>query len=276
MSKKSTTEFLIFALIFSFAFLVVFKPFDVTTYIKTQNLRILYAIIVVAIGVAVLVISRIVMYLLRYKRIYYWKYILWVILELACISIPCNFLAIHVKAGAEEYFELFPRTFFYVSAIMFIPYTVTWLFFALRDKDLLIHRRKLSAKEKEDLDNQVVAMKDLANFYDSRGVLRISIKRENLVYIEGADNYVDICYQNKGRLTKYSLRNSLRIIEEQFADTDFIRCHRSYIINLSRVRIIKKSKQGLFIELDIDGTFDIPLSRTYADAFFQYFSRYSE
>ena len=41
------------------------------------------------------------------------------------------------------------------------------------------------------------------------------------------------------------------------------RCHRSYMINMDRVKVLRRDKEGVFIELGIDGVADVPISRTY-------------
>ena len=41
-------------------------------------------------------------------------------------------------------------------------------------------------------------------FYDDKSVLQFSVKKENLLYIESAENYVNVCYLNKGKDFKIS------------------------------------------------------------------------
>ena len=79
-------------------------------------------------------------------------------------------------------------------------------------------------------------------FYDDKGILKFSIKKENLLYLESAENYVNICYLNKGKISKYLLRDTLKKIEESFAGTEIIRCHRSYMVNFEKVKVIRKDE----------------------------------
>ncbi len=72
------------------------------------------------------------------------------------------------------------------------------------------------------------------------------------------------------------IRNSLKWIEENLTtDTPLVRCHRSYIVNLDRVKILKKEKNGIMLELDSENTPDIPVSKTYYQSFMEKFSMYS-
>jgi len=58
-------------------------------------------------------------------------------------------------------------------------------------------------------------------------------------------------------------------------DTPLVRCHRSYIVNMDKVKILKKVKGGIVLELDEEETPDIPVSKTYYESFMQKFSQYS-
>ena len=98
-----------------------------------------------------------------------------------------------------------------------------------------------------------------------KGYLKFSIKKENLLYLESAENYVNICYLNKGKVSKYLLRDTLKKIEESFSGTEIIRCHRSYMVNFEKVKVIRKDRDGLKLEFDNPSVTDIPVSKTYVN-----------
>jgi DNA-binding LytR/AlgR family response regulator len=85
---------------------------------------------------------------------------------------------------------------------------------------------------------------------------------------------VNICYLNKGKVSKYLLRDTLKKIEDTFSGTEIIRCHRSFIVNFEKVRVIRKDKDGLKLEFDDPSVTDIPVSKTYVNAVMQTFSKY--
>lgn len=101
------------------------------------------------------------------------------------------------------------------------------------------------------------------------------MKRSNLLYLESADNYVCIWYLNKGQLTKFMLRNSLKAIEESLADTNVLRCHRSFMVNFDQVKVIRREKEGVYLELGIEKVPDIPISKTYSEKVTRWFQTYS-
>ena len=47
------------------------------------------------------------------------------------------------------------------------------------------------------------------------------------------------------------------------------------MVNMDRVKILKKEKGGIMLELDEQNTPDIPVSKTYYESFMQAFSRYT-
>ena len=58
-------------------------------------------------------------------------------------------------------------------------------------------------------------------------------------------------------------------------DSPLVRCHRSYIVNLDKVKVLRKTKEGIFLELDTDNTSDIPVSKTYYERVMNKFSKYT-
>jgi DNA-binding LytR/AlgR family response regulator len=67
----------------------------------------------------------------------------------------------------------------------------------------------------------------------------------------------------------------MKKMEEYFAGTEIIRCHRSYMVNFEKVRVIRKDKEGLKLEFDDPSIIDIPVSKTYAESVMQTFSKFS-
>ena len=113
------------------------------------------------------------------------------------------------------------------------------------------------------------------SFLDANGELRLSVKRTNLLYIESADNYVRIWYLNKGIITSFMLRNTLKAMEETFEGTNILRCHRSYMVNFEQVKVIRREKDGIYLEFGVEKVPDIPISKTYSEKVTHWFMCYS-
>ncbi len=109
--------------------------------------------------------------------------------------------------------------------------------------------------------------KGMIKFKDSYNVHKLSIAATSLIYAASDENYVTIFYKKGDNAVKYVLRSSMKRVEEECKDfINFYRCHRSFIINTSYVKVIGKENDGtLFVELkEPDGT-RIPISRKYYD-----------
>jgi DNA-binding LytR/AlgR family response regulator len=104
-------------------------------------------------------------------------------------------------------------------------------------------------------------------FHDEKGILRFSVKRDDLLYLEAADNYVLIHYLDGDKQLKYMIRTTLKRIEEEFSEKNLVRCHRSYMINIDHVKTIRKEKEGLIINFESPVNITIPISKTYLDIF---------
>ncbi|WP_414045259.1 LytTR family DNA-binding domain-containing protein [Macrococcus equi] len=98
-------------------------------------------------------------------------------------------------------------------------------------------------------------------------VFRISVKSEDktifinpedIDYIEGAEGKVNIIINNESFKADYTLND----LENKLKVYGFYRCHRSYIINLQKVKeMITWSKNSYSIKIDgLENTF-VPLSR---------------
>jgi len=106
---------------------------------------------------------------------------------------------------------------------------------------------------------------DLVTFKDEKGVPCFSVQMDALFYIESDTNYITIFYFCQGKLEKYLMRSSLRMVLEQNTNDNLIRCHRSYIVNFEKVKLYKKDKDGGIIELSNDSLPPIPVSKSYIE-----------
>jgi len=127
---------------------------------------------------------------------------------------------------------------------------------------------QLNVVQAQDNMNSVA----MFNFYDERGEMKLSVKPENLYYIETADNYVQVHYQNVGKMQVLMIRNSMKNIEWRFKDTTLIRCHRSYLVNLSQVQMLKRVEGEMLMDFNDEKIAPLPVSRAYADRIMKYFA----
>lgn len=138
-------------------------------------------------------------------------------------------------------------------------------------------RKKIASESDSDDDTSSATYPEndpkIINLFDHNGILRFSIKESDLYYIISQDNYVRIHYLNNGEMTSYMLRCPLKVIEKSIKGSSLIRCHRSYIVNISRIKVLRSEKDGFFIDMDYDGIAEIPISKSYSDTFMEHFSK---
>lgn len=92
----------------------------------------------------------------------------------------------------------------------------------------------------------------------------IKILPEDLLYIESADNYSVVHFRKENRLEKEMLRSSLTRLEKQIDSATIVRCHRSFIVNLSKVNDVTGNAQGYKFHLQ-PTEIVIPVARKYSD-----------
>lgn len=93
----------------------------------------------------------------------------------------------------------------------------------------------------------------------------LCLKAQDLLYIRSADNYIEIYYKNDDKIVKKLLRSSLKAVAETLsAHRCFLRCHKSYLINLHKVERVSGNAQGYKLHV-ADAAVQIPVSRQYND-----------
>jgi len=273
VNKRNTILLMVFVFFFSILFLNIYHPFNSISWIGnnsnlTQTQYFFTTLILVLFGIIVLSISRFVMYILKNKiKLTYLAYSLWIFGEILIMTV---LYALTIKIGmhdTRDFFAIAPRAMLHIALVLFLPYTVSWLYLSLQDKKSHLSRLVQMSKYIDE-ENYFAIQSDkfnLIHFSDDKGTLRLSIKFHNLYYIESSDNYVNIYYENKGKIARFLLRRSLKSIEESFSDYPLVRCHRSYIVNVNKVKVLRKDKEGIFLDLDYLDVPDLPISKTYAE-----------
>ena len=113
-------------------------------------------------------------------------------------------------------------------------------------------------------DEEKAAEDDLVRFIDNTGRLKLVIAHDAILYVEAKENYVSILYTEGEKIKEYSLRQSMRGIEQIMDKHGIIRCQRSYFVNPRHVKILRRDKEGMIqADLDIPNTKSVPVSPKY-------------
>ena len=107
---------------------------------------------------------------------------------------------------------------------------------------------------------------DVIKFRDDRQIFKLALSAGAILYIEAAENYVVIHYLEHDNHGSYTLRTSMKKIEDLVCSRGLVRCHRAYFINPSHVTLLRRDpKGGIYAEVNCHGVPHIPVSKTYYD-----------
>jgi DNA-binding LytR/AlgR family response regulator len=222
-----------------------------------------------AIILVVTALSRAILLLTTHTaRIREGDYLIWQLGEVAATALFLDlFLSLYLHGS---YFAYLPIVMIIYISVVIYPYAFYWLLVERMDRDLRIaeaQRTIVHLRQRDSGDD-----KGMLRFVDDKGNVKLVVSSDHVICIEAAGNYVTILYVTGSRLMRYSLRNTLKGIEELCAGGSLVRCHRSYYINLNKVKILRKSSDGVYAEIDHEGVDDIPVSKSYAADVMQRFA----
>ena len=275
IEKSNLVKLVIFSGLFSLVFVNLFKPFASDRWLDISSTQyFLYSCVIVFIGIVVVAISRYLMNLfVRRYSLNNIEYAIWVFLELFILSGFYTLYVLWMRSdlsfwSIEDIVVVFRDININTLSVVFFPYLISWLYFAYDDKN----------KRIRELEKRGVVRNgpSVLHFSDEKGGQRLSVAFESVIYLESADNYIEINYLLQGKVEKFMLRNSMKRTELELTETAIQRCHRSYMVNFEHVTSMHKEGDDFLLELDIPDTKRIPVSKTYvqkATEAFTYFGR---
>jgi hypothetical protein len=148
----------------------------------------------------------------------------------------------------------------YTLAIGIIPVTVNII---LRQNRLMKYHTKVAGQidlfdrgEKNINDQECrVTLKGI------NPIKEYSFKCNDLILMEARDNYILLYYLVENQIHKELIRNTMKqCAQEVNRYPMFFRCHRSYIVNLNKIKSIEGNAQGLKLKLQLIEE-KIPVSR---------------
>ncbi len=260
-----------FSVLFAIVFLNMYIPFSDTAWFGLGNSSyFLYTVIFAAGSILFLALSRVLMYKVRkYMDFTYLGYVLWCIAEVVLICVFYTLLTVDIAAPGLPAWKIFSKAMLYGAIALIIPYIISGMFFAIVEKNRtirLMRSRNVISDEERRRDNKIT-------LFDNNGALKLSVSTSNLYYIESDDNYIKVWYtDSKGELKTYMLRCRLKTVEESFRDSPLVRCHRKYIVNLEKVKVLRKEQDGYFLDIDNEKITPISVTKTYLENVLEKFS----
>lgn len=233
--------------VYYLGYILIYESQWMIDFLRAGKGEVFNTLMLFCILIGILCASRIPMTALRGKiHMTWWQYALWSFAEVVVFScFAALYMALVYKTYG--YFPALGKCFQLSLAILPYPYIIFALLFALIRPD-----------EKE------AAEEDLVRFADSTGRLKLVIAHDVILYVEAQENYVLIHYMEGEKLKEYSLRQSMRGIEELMDKHGIIRCQRSYFVNPRHVTVLRRDKEGMIqAELDVKSSKPVPVSPKY-------------
>lgn len=265
---------LTFSVLYALVFLVIYSPYSDTAWFgvaKSESFLLTTTFVVVS--VLFLIISRTLLYFVSKKMLEmnYLKYSIWLLCEIILIGVFHAILSI-VFIKMDEYSEAFliTKSIMITLFALGVPYVTTAMWSIIKEmrNTLLVTDSNEVASDGEAIAQNI----DIINIADNKGVLKLSVKLDNLYYIKAEDNYTIVYYTRSGMLYRYMIRCKIQTIEDTFKNTPLMRCHRTYIVNSQKIKILRHENDGFYIDLDFEGIDPIPVSKTYTSTVVSRFS----
>lgn len=273
--KKTVLTFFALVLLFCNFFVVVYKPIGLisnTGFLSFLSYR-LYSVILVLVGLVSISISRKLLYMRQQRTgMSLQQYFIWLGIELVALVVLLTLTACLLNESKDvALVDLVGRVVIDTVALLTIPYIVTALIFLLQQKRLEIANLTNMLR-----DSKVVGDEEKSDavmqFFDKGEHLVFVTKRSNVLFIEAADNYTVVHYLSGDKEDTVILHNSMKNMSETFSSEGMVRCHRSYLVNLSNVKYLRKEKDGLVLEMAYCDRV-IPISKTYASDVVKQFAK---
>ena len=255
-----------FAALFSVVFLLVSIPFSNNAWFRLGNSTFFgFTALFALLSLFILIVSKVVMYKTRSALpMTYWCYAAWCIAEIVLISVLYTVFTVTIAQPEDQNgVAIFLHSLIYSFICLGIPTIIAGMFFTIVDQNRTIRLMNMQDVVTEEAPGDADTTQKFTLF-DNNGVLKLSVSSANLYYVESDDNYIKVWYSdNKGELQTYMLRCRLKTVEESFAGSDLIRCHRKFIVNMQKVKVLQKVGATYEITLDNEAIAPIPVTKTY-------------
>jgi len=267
LDKRMNRLFLvIFMMSYLVLFLNIYNPFNIDNWVASNGSMIFTLTTFGIIGGLGISFSQFVLRkLFKMETFTLKQFLIWFFLELLAITLILTVLYNNVE-GVTSFFHEFYFNVKLTLLSAFIPYSIALLILALiKNKNEV----KLLIAENNKEKNKVVLVNKMLKLPDDKGNIKFTFPVKDLLYLESTDNYVLIHYIAGDQLKQEILRNSLKKLEEVLVEFPLKRCHRSYMVNLDNLTMVKKTGQKMTLVLP-NVPEVIPVSKTYQNSFKEY------
>ena len=265
-SVANRISLIAFCSVFSFLFMYIFLPFNINMWYEGQQLSLMALFLIFTLcGVVVLTISQFGLARLKWRRkLTNATYLCWFLGEIVGVAVMVTIVDVTLTDTFFLTWSEFITTLRYIALILPLPYCISLLWFFTREK-----MAQLKSLEKE----QVIKTGDPCILIrDEHDKPVLTLHPGKLLLMKAEDNYVQVFYISGNTISKELIRTSLKKLESYLSPDNFVRAHRSYLVNISKVVLFKKNTKGHYLELEGLHDICVPVSATCLNAFQERFA----
>lgn len=265
LERHQLTGTVTFAVLFSIVYLNLYIPFSDTAWFRLGNsVFFLFTAGFVSSSILFLTASRVIMYKTRkFFPMTVLQYVLWCIAEVIVICLFYTFVTVDiVRPEGVTAATAFLKALLNGSIALLIPYMLSAMYFTINEKEKTI--RLMALQPQTDMS---------MSFFDNSGTLKLAVKSSDLYYVESDDNYIKVWYgDSSGELKMYMIRSRMKSVEDAFRGTSLVRCNRKYVVNMLKVKTMRKEADGYYLDMDNSGIPPISVTKTYQKSVLGFFS----
>ncbi len=259
--------YIISIFVFFSLFMLFFQPFGVTNYDPQFSFNVDFFVIIMVFSLVLLVVLVANEFILRpviFKEITENNILIWILWTYLLLG-TTTFL--HYNYNGEWHDFIWSSYFeFIVDIGAVISFPIIGFIFYLRHEFLKHDFRKLKLTQPTSETGKMVSL-----WSDSPKEV-FSVQFDDLLYLKSDNNYVSVFYTVNQSVKEQLIRTSLKQLEKELDNPLLIRCHRSYIINLSKVVSCKNDGHALLLFLtDLESP--LRVSRSYKDTVLSIFEQ---
>ncbi|NOZ45536.1 MAG: LytTR family transcriptional regulator [Chlorobi bacterium] len=117
------------------------------------------------------------------------------------------------------------------------------------------------------IDNKQKTDSEIITLWSENRKENISVEANKLYYIESIGNYVKVYYSKETKTEAQILRSTLTRIQENLKSyKNFFKCHRAYLVNISKIDKVTGNAQGYRLKL-LNSDVAVPVARSYIKEF---------
>ncbi|MCB2196516.1 MAG: LytTR family transcriptional regulator [Bacteroidetes bacterium] len=260
---KAELARLFFIAVGIFLFVLFFQPFPLDK--LSYDNRLLY---VTGFGAITFILSFLVLMLIpllfpKWFKLSQWEsgsmFFLNIVLLVLSIT-AYSFYVMHVGHSQLTLYVIFK-----ISLVCLMPVIILSILYKNKSLESIIEilqrqnklfLARIDKLEENGKDQQVT-------IYSDSKTDKIALRFKDIIWVRSADNYIEMHYLVNDVPEKKLIRNTLKNIEIQLAERpEFIRCHRTSIVNISYSEKIVRNYSGFSLKMNYLDQ-NIPISRQY-------------